>query len=421
MRVLVLGGGGREHALVWRLAQEHAHRLWCAPGNGGTLALAENLAVDPTDPEQALAAADQVDAELTIVGPEAPLAAGIVDRFQAAGRRILGPTRAAAQLETSKVWAKHFLLRHGLPTARAEVASDADWRPRGTDPLRLAGRAQSRRPGRWQGRLRAHPPARGRRRARAALRAPYRSAPLPTRCWSRSACPGRSSRSSPGSTASTWRSCRRRATTSACSTANHGPNTGGMGGYTRPVDATPELLERVERDILRPAVAAMAAEGNPYRGVLYAGLMLTADGPKLLEFNCRLGDPEAQLILPLLQSGSNLSDLACAVTEGALDRLPVRWRPSVTCGVVLAAPGYPEQPRLGGVIRGLDRVGEGVLVFHAGTRPAPDGGGLVTAGGRVLTLVAEAASLAAARATVYGQAADVHFEGRQLRTDIGRP
>jgi phosphoribosylamine--glycine ligase len=415
--VLVLGGGGREHALVWRLAQEHTHQLWCAPGNGGTLTLAENLPFDPTDPERSLAAAEKVDAELTIVGPEAPLAAGIVDRFQSAGRRILGPTRAAARLETSKVWAKQFLLRHGLPTASAEVASTADQARRAVNRFGLPAviKADGLAGGKGVFVL-ARPPE-----VEAVLELLFErrllgaaaEQVLVEECLS-----------GPELSLLAWVDGEHLAVMPPARDykrlldGNHGPNTGGMGGYTRPVDAPPELLERVERDILRPTVAAMAAGGNPYRGVLYAGLMLTADGPKLLEFNCRLGDPEAQLILPLLRS--NLSDLACAVTEGALDRLAVRWRTSVTCGVVLAAPGYPERPRLGSVIRGLERVGEGVLVFHAGTRKAADGGGLVTAGGRVLALVAEAASLAAARATVYGQAADVHFEGRQLRTDIGR-
>jgi phosphoribosylamine---glycine ligase len=420
MRILVLGGGGREHALVWRLAQERIHQLWCAPGNAGTLALAHNLPVDPTDPEQALSTADQVDAELTIVGPEAPLAAGIVDRFQAAGRRILGPTRAAARLETSKVWAKQFLLRHGLSTARAEVAGDAHAARAALGRFGLPAvlKADGLAGGKGVFVL-THPPE-----VDAALELLFErrllgaaaDQVLVEECLS-----------GPELSVLAWVDGEHLAVMPPARDykrlldGNHGPNTGGMGGYTRPPDATPELLERIERDILRPAVTAMAAEGTPYRGVLYAGLMLTSDGPKLVEFNCRLGDPEAQLILPLLQSGSSLSELACAVTEGGLDRLPVRWRPSVTCGVVLAAPGYPEQPRLGGAIHGLDRVGNGVLVFHAGTRKAPDGGGLVTAGGRVLALVAEAASLAAARATVYGQAADVHFEGRQLRTDIGRP
>ncbi len=334
MRVLVLGGGGREHALVWRLAQEHAHQLWCAPGNGGTLALAENLPLDPTNPEAALAAAEQVDAELTIVGPEAPLAAGIVDRFQSAGRRILGPTRAAARLETSKVWTKHFLQRHGLPTASAEVASDADQARQAVHRLGLPAviKADGLAGGKGVFVLTRPPEVDavlellfGRRLLGSAA-----DQVLIEECLA-----------GPELSVLAWVDGEHLAVMPPARDykrlldGNHGPNTGGMGGYTRPVDATPELLERVERDILRPAVAAMAAEGNPYRGVLYAGLMLTADGPKLLEFNCRLGDPEAQLILPLLQS--NLSEVACAVTEGGLDRLPVHWRPAVTCGVVLAA------------------------------------------------------------------------------------
>jgi phosphoribosylamine---glycine ligase len=198
---------------------------------------------------------------------------------------------------------------------------------------------------------------------------------------------------------------------------DRGPNTGGMGGYTRPPEVSQALVDQVRRDILEPTVAALASEGVPYRGVLYAGLMLTADGPTVLEFNCRFGDPEAELLLPLL--ASPLSEVCEAVAAGRLEPDAVRWRPGSTCGVVLAAPGYPACPRLGTPLSALDIQADGAHVFHAGTRCVD--GQLVTAGGRVLVLVAEGDRLPAARARVYAQVPRVHFEGAHYRRDIGLP
>jgi phosphoribosylamine---glycine ligase len=194
-----------------------------------------------------------------------------------------------------------------------------------------------------------------------------------------------------------------------------GPNTGGMGGYTWPAYATPELLADVEASIVRPTIEGMAAEGHPYRGILYVGLMLTSTGPRVLEFNCRFGDPEAQLILPLLDS--SLLETCQAVMEGKLGSARPRWRPGATCGVVLAAPGYPDRPQLGSPIAGLDQVPPDVWAFHAGTAAQ---GALVTSGGRVLTLVAAGESLELARRRVYAAAPLVTFEGVHYRTDIGR-
>jgi phosphoribosylamine--glycine ligase len=194
-----------------------------------------------------------------------------------------------------------------------------------------------------------------------------------------------------------------------------GPNTGGMGGYTWPSYATPAVLAEVESRILRPTIAGMAAEGQPYRGVLYCGLMLTDDGPRVLEFNARFGDPEAQLILPLLES--SLAEVCLAVCEGQLSRAAPSWRQAASCGVVLAAPGYPERPHLGAPLAGLDRLPPDVLAFHAGTAHAEQD--LVTSGGRVLTLVASAASLGQAREKVYAAAPLVSFEGAHYRRDIG--
>jgi phosphoribosylamine---glycine ligase len=193
--------------------------------------------------------------------------------------------------------------------------------------------------------------------------------------------------------------------------ADRGPNTGGMGGYTRPTYATPDVLAEVERRVLRPALAGMQAEGNPYRGVLYAGLMLTPDGPRVLEFNCRFGDPECQLILPLLSRSSNLAEVCASVAAGVLRPDAVRWDDGRTYGVVLAAPGYPESPKLGQPISGLDQVADGVQVFQAGTRMSD--GRLLTSGGRVLCVVGRE------RSAVYAAAASIQFAGKQFRGDIG--
>jgi phosphoribosylamine---glycine ligase len=414
VNILVIGSGGREHALLWHLARDGRHDLWCAPGNAGTALLARNLDVAATDVDALLAAAERLRPELTIVGPEAPLAAGVVDRFAERGLRIFGPTRAAARLETSKVWAKDFLVRHGIPTARAHVATDAAGvrrlLARGGLPAVLKADGLAGGKGVWV----VSSPA----EADAALDALFERrllGPAADRVLAEECLSGRELSVLAfvdGEHVAVMPPAR---DYKRLLDGDAGPNTGGMGAVTRPADATPELLEHVERTILRPAVAGMAAEGHPYRGVLYAGLMLTADGPKVLEFNARFGDPEAQVILPLLRT--SLLDVCCATTERQLGRLALGWRPSTTCGVVLAAPGYPDEPCLGAPIAGLDQVPEDVHVFHAGTRRRD--GKVVTAGGRVLALVAEAGSLPAARATVYEHVARIHFEGGHFRTDIG--
>jgi phosphoribosylamine--glycine ligase len=413
--VLVIGSGGREHALVWRLAQEGQHELWCGPGNAGTAMLGHNVDVTVTDLDGLLRTAQSLRADLTIVGPEAPLAAGIVDRFIDDGLPIFGPTRAAAQLESSKVWAKDFLLRHNIPTARADVATDESSARRLLARTGLPAVIKADGLASGKGVWVVSSPA----EVDAALDILFRRRLLgdaANRVLIEQRLTGRELSvlafvdGERVAVMPPVRDYKRLLDDDA------GPNTGGMGGYTRPADATPDLLTQVERDILRPTVSGMAAEGNPYRGVLYAGLMLTHQGPKVLEFNCRFGDPEAQVILPLLRT--SLVDVCCATSQSTLARVPVEWRSSINCGVVVAAPGYPDNPSLGAPIDGLDAVSYGVQVFHAGTRTVD--GRVVTAGGRVLALVAEAGTLAAARAAVYEQMSRVHFEGGHYRTDIGR-
>jgi phosphoribosylamine---glycine ligase len=404
MKVLVIGSGGREHALSWHLQRE-GHTVLVAPGNGGT---ANAVAVDAVDIAGLTRLAQQEGVDLTIVGPEMPLMLGLVDAFARAGLAVFGPTQAAARLEWSKTWSKSFFNRYAIPTARAEVvgseveARQAVARMGLPAVLKADGLAagkgvfvaqtpveldeaiehlfEKRTLGSAADQVLVEECLEGRELSVLAFTDGERLAVMP---------PARDYK--------------------RLLDDDRGSNTGGMGGYTWPAYATSSLLEEVEQRILQPTLAGMRAEGVPYRGVLYAGLMLTADGPKVLEFNCRFGDPECQLILPLLQS--RLFDVCAAVVEGRLRPEDVRWADGRTFGVVLAAPGYPEAPQFGDTIRGLDGLSEDVNVFHAGTRV--DNDQTVTAGGRVLTIVGSE------RSAVYSAAAAIDFDRKQYRQDVG--
>ncbi|MBI2755685.1 MAG: phosphoribosylamine--glycine ligase [Chloroflexi bacterium] len=426
MRVLVVGGGGREHALVWKLfASPQVEAIFCAPGNAGTTLMAQSVDVDPLDFPKLGDAVARAGIDLVVVGPEAPLAAGLVDFLEERGARVFGPSRAAAQIEASKAWTKELLQRHGIPTAvsrtvdsleagmvavhelgpRCVVKADGLAAGKGVFVADTAEEAEAA--------LRALLEARalGDAGARVVveerLEGPELSVLLVT--------DGERSVLMPPA-----RDYKR------LKDGDQGPNTGGMGGYTRPPDVSDALLDSIQATIIGPTLQAMAAEGRPYKGVLYAGLMLTADGPRVLEYNCRFGDPEAQLILPLLES--DFAELCLQVAEGHLDPASVRWGGGHTCGVVLAAEGYPEAPRTGAPIKGLDDLPPGVIAFHGGTR-LQQGGGLfrgggrsvVTAGGRVLTVVATAPTLEHARSLVYENLDTLDFAGKQFRTDIGIP
>jgi phosphoribosylamine--glycine ligase len=404
MKILVVGSGGREHALAWRLARENIDVL-VAPGNAGTPRVA---AIAATDLEALVALAERERVDLTIVGPEAPLAAGLVDRFASAGLKAFGPTRTAARLEWSKGWTKDFLARHAIPTAPAEIVdSEAGARRAvGRVGLPIALKADGLAGGKGvfvavnEADVEAALDQLFRRRTLGAaadyvLVEEYQEGPElsvlaftdgerlavmpPVRDYKR------------------------------LLDGDRGPNTGGMGGYARPAYATPSLLDEIEQRILRPALAGMQAEGHPYRGVLYAGLMLTRFGPKVLEFNCRFGDPECQLVLPLLDS--SLADMCSAVVSGWLEPDEVRWADGRTYGVVLATRGYPEAAEAGQPLAGVDDLPEEVFAFHGST--CRDGDRAVTAGGRALTLVGFD------RTAVYAAAEAVKFEGKQFRRDIG--
>jgi phosphoribosylamine--glycine ligase len=404
MKVLIVGSGAREDALAWRLGLEGTHAL-VAPGNGGTPNAAP---VAATDIEGLAVLAQRERVDLTIVGPEAPLALGLVDTFAEFGLAVFGPTKAAAQLEWSKAWAKDFFRRHGIPTAGAEiVGSEAEAR-RAVAHIGLPAV------------LKADGLAAGkgvfvvtsREELNAALEQLFGHLGAAAERVLVEEC-----LTGPELSVLAFADGERLAIMPPARDYKRlldddgGPNTGGMGGVSWPSYATPSVLDFVENGVLRPTLDGMAAEGYPYRGVLYAGLMLTPDGPRVLEFNCRFGDPEGQLILPLLHS--SLFEVCAAVAAGALRPSDVRWANTRTFGVVLAAGGYPDAPQLGEPITGLDDLAGDVLAFHAGTRRDSDGR-LVTSGGRVLTLVGSD------RGAVYGAAETIAFGGKQFRSDIGR-
>ncbi len=405
------GSGARGHALAWRLGLDGAEVL-VAPGNGGT---PNAIRVAATDSEALMALAKRERVDLTIIGPEGPLASGVVDAFLARGAAVFGPSRAAARLEWSKGWAKEFFHRHGIPTARAEITSSEGEARRAVARMGLPVV------------LKADGLAAG--KGVFVVTTPLEVDTALAQLFGHLGAAAEhvlveAFLTGPELSLLAFADGERLAVMPPVRDYKRlldedlGPNTGGMGGYTWPSYATHALLDDAERRILRPTLAGMAAEGNPYRGVLYAGLMLTADGPKVLEYNCRFGDPECQLVLPLF--ASSLVEVCSAATAGRLNALDVRWTSGRTYGVVMAAAGYPEAPRLGDAISGLDGTSAGVLTFHAGTRRADAGGPsdargrFVTSGGRVLTVVGSD------RLAVYAAAEAIGFVGKQFRRDIGR-
>jgi phosphoribosylamine---glycine ligase len=420
MAVLVVGAGGREHALAWALAQEDRTATpFCAPGNPGIASVATCVPCSPLDFDALAAEVARREIALTIVGPEAPLAGGLVDAFAARGLRVFGPTRDAAAIESSKIFMKDLCRRYEIPTAEARafdgVDAALDYVRRAARPLVVkadglaAGKGvvvassadeaaaavrammTDRRFGSAGSRVVIEERLHGREVSVFGLSdGTHVAALLPARDYKR------------------------------LRDGDRGPNTGGMGGYAPALGPDGgddgDVMGRIVDRILEPAVWAMAQEGRPYRGVLFAGVMLTADGPRVLEFNARFGDPEAQLLMPLLASG--LRDAADAVLAGRIDRWAARWTPGHTVCVTLCAAGYPDEPRTGMPIAGIEDAAAlpGVLMFHAGT--AVRDGRLVVAGGRVLNVVGVGSTRGEARERAYRGAAAVTFEGKTFRRDI---
>jgi phosphoribosylamine--glycine ligase len=420
VKVLVVGGGGREHALAWKIAQSpRVTHVFVAPGNAGTAADADLENIDVTDADELVAFAKREGVGLTVVGPEAPLAAGIVDAFTEAGLRIFGPTRAAAQLESSKDFAKAFMVRHGIPTAAYRTFTDAREAHAYIDAhgAPLVVKADGLASG--KGVVVAMTSA----DAHAAV-----DAMLDAGAFGAAGARVVVEDFIEGEEASFIVMADGRHALPLASSQDHkrladgdrGPNTGGMGAYSPAPVVTPTMHARIMREVIVPTIEGMAEEGTPYRGFLYAGVMIDATGGlRVLEFNCRLGDPETQPIMVRLRS--DLVVLIEHALAGTLDRVDAEWDRRSAMTVVLAAAGYPEAPRRGDAIEGLERVNRDthpdVTVFHAGT--AKDAEGVKVAGGRVLGVTALGESLRQAQRAAYAAIASIRYDGMQYRSDIG--
>jgi phosphoribosylamine--glycine ligase len=424
MKVLVIGSGGREHALAWKLAQSpRISEVLVAPGNAGTAHedKCRNVAIDAADIDSLLALVEREGVAVTVVGPEGPLVAGIVDRFRSSGHRIFGPTAAAAQLEGSKAFAKDFLARHGIPTAHYAVHTDVDAalaHVRG----KLAGTVDQRIV------IKADGLAAGKGVIVAMTLAEAEAAITDMLAGNAfGAAGGRVviEEFLDGEEASFISMVDGKIAFPMATSQDHkrvgdgdtGPNTGGMGAYSPAPVVTPGVHARVMRDIVEPTVQGMIADGVPFTGFLYAGLMIDADGaPKVIEFNVRFGDPETQPVMMRLQS--DLLDLVEAAIDGRLHQAEAQWDPRPSLGVVMAAENYPGTPRLGDPIGSWDVPDiVGTKVFHAGTRLVD--GQAVTAGGRVLCVCALGDSVADAQRRAYAEVAGISWHGEFHRHDIG--
>ena len=416
MKILVVGGGGREHALAWRIARSpRVAKVFVAPGNAGTAREDGLVNVDITDTAALAGFAQREQVALTVVGPEAPLAAGIVDAFRAEGLKIFGPTRAAAQLESSKDFAKAFMARHGIPTAAYATFADAAAAHAYVDQrgapivVKADGLAAGK------GVVVATRIA----EAHAAI-----DAMLGERRLGEAGARVVIEECLVGEEASFIVIAGAGHALPLASSQDHkrlldgdlGPNTGGMGAYSPAPVVTPAVHARIMREIIDPAIRGMAAEGTLYTGFLYAGVMIDESGaPRTLEFNCRLGDPETQPILMRLKS--DLVDLMQHALDGTLDRVDAEWDRRAALGVVLAAAGYPGEPRKGDTVSGLDRDSDECKVFHAATKRSGDT--VITAGGRVLCVTALGETIRQAQRTAYAAVEAIHFDGMQYRKDIG--
>jgi phosphoribosylamine--glycine ligase len=419
MKILVVGSGGREHALAWKMAQSpRVERIFCAPGNGGTRLVAENVAVSDSDIKglAEFAAGEKID--LTVVGPELPLTLGIADAFAARGLRIFGPSQAAAELEGSKVFAKKFMARHGIPTAQFRVAESAEealaalrsgefgfpvvikadglaagkgvliCRTLDEADAAIAAVMIDRQFGEAGRRVLIEEFLSGKEVSFIVVSDGRRAVPLVTTMDHKAIFDG-----------------------------GRGPNTGGMGAISPSPFLAPGLFDEVMTTIIEPSIAHMAEDGRIYKGALYAGLMLTADGLKVLEYNCRFGDPETQP--QMLRLESDLVELMLAAVSGNAEASDVRWSDNASACVILASGGYPGPYEKGKEIAGLEETSRlpGIAIFHAGTEYK--GGRYLTSGGRVLGACASAPTLGAAVKIIYGVIPNIHFDGMQFRRDIG--
>jgi phosphoribosylamine--glycine ligase len=420
MKILVVGGGAREHALAWKLAGERGGiEVICAPGNPGIAAHARCVPADVASPRALLDVAIRERVDLTVVGPELPLSVGIADEFAAAGQLIVGPTKAAAALEWSKAFAKAFMERHRVPTARFRVcdspAAALATIASGEFGYPLVLKADGLAAG--KGVVIAEDRATADDTVRAAM-VDRRFGAAGERVVLEEFLAGEEASYFVLADGSKYVSLSSAQDHKRIFDDDRGPNTGGMGAFSPTPRLTPAVERQVLDTIVQPVLEGMAREGNPFRGFLYVGLMLTVEGPKVVEFNVRFGDPEAQVVMPRMDE--DLSWLLASAATGALPSRPARFRDQPHVGVVLATAGYPDAASTGQVISGLDKASSvpGALVFHAATRRRDRE--FVTSGGRVLTVVGRGPGYREAIDVAYAAASHIRFDGMQLRTDIGR-
>ena len=419
MKVLVVGSGGREHALTWKLGHESVvDKVVCAPGNAGTGRRPPGRPLDVSDPAAILACAEAEAVDLTVVGPELPLSRGVQDLFEANGQCLFGPSLFAAQLESSKAFAKAFMARHGVPTARFRVCEQLDEALAAVDGQEFgfpvvvkadglaAGKGVTVAPDRSSARRAVNDAMFEQRFGDAGRRLVIEECLVGEEVSFFAICDGRQALALPSA------QDHKRAFD-----GDAGPNTGGMGAFAPSPLMTSVLDTRIRREILEPVLEGMNRDGHPYRGFLYVGLMITADGPQVVEFNVRLGDPEAQVVLPMVCD--DLAPLLEAAARGGLDIASCQQTPDPHVGVVLASGGYPGSYETGVPIAGIDEATamDGVLLFQAGT--ALQDNAVVTTGGRVMTVVGKGADFSDAIERAYSAAARIMFAGKQLRSDIG--
>ena len=416
MKILVIGSGGREHALVWKLTQSPgADRIFCAPGNAGTGQLAENVAIPATDFATLVRFAKENHVDLTVVGPDDPLAAGIVDLFQTEKLRVFGPTKSAARLESSKIFAKELMRDQGIPTAQANTFSDSDEALRYCEQLKFPVVIKADGLALGKGVIIAPDIAAARstidemmthgRFGEAGRRIVIEEFLRGSECSLHALVDGKNYRM-----LETARDHKR------VFDGDKGPNTGGMGAFSPANNWNRDLETQFDQKIMQPLLRGLHEKGVEFRGLLYPGLMISAAGARVLEFNCRFGDPETQVILPRMKS--DLLPLLEATIDGKIDNCPIEWDERAAVTVVLASGGYPDKYETGKAISGLDEAEklDDVHIFHAGTKRV--NGEIVTAGGRVLAVTALGPTIEAARTSAYAAVSRIHFEGCHYRRDI---
>jgi phosphoribosylamine--glycine ligase len=416
VKILVVGSGGREHALAWKLKQSSsADRIFCAPGNAGTEQVGENVAIPANDLPALVRFAKENQIGLTVIGPDDPLAAGITDLFESEGLRVFGPSKSAARLESSKIFAKELMRKNKIPTARGAAFSQREAAFAFVEEARFPLVIKADGLALGKGVIIAQDAAEARetidsmmtkrRFGEAGMRLLMEECLTGSECSLHALVDGKSYRM-----LATARDHKR------AYDGDAGPNTGGMGAFSPADNLSADLQAQFDREVMRPLLNGLNEGGVNFRGLLFPGLMITAEGARVLEFNCRFGDPETQVILPRLKS--DLLELFEATIDGTLDRSVIEWDERAAVTVVLASGGYPDKYDIGKPIYGLEVAGNAkdVHVFHAGTRK--ENGSIVTAGGRVLSVTALGESVAAARTRAYEAVAQIDFEGCHYRRDI---